>query len=450
MHTISIFCGLQKLNTLNLRHSHPPLNPCNHFSTVLIKTNWYTISCKYSGCSGLTSITIPNSVRSIGKYAFKYCSGLTSITIPNSVTSIGGGTFHGCSGLTSIDIPNLVTSIESNAFSGCSGLTSITIPNSVTSIGVDAFYDCSGLTSITIPNSVTSIGDGAFEECTGLTSITIPNSVKSIGDWAFFGCSGLTSIFVSWSRPLSIRTYTFENIDKTNCILYVPKGTSTLYKPAPVWEDFQNIQEYEDEEFLANKKAFEEYKNAKKADAENLAKKGDSQAVLTLITNAKSAIDALTYDESLSLDDNKKAVDAIITKLESDVKAQREAEELWANKLAFNTYRNSRKSDADALAKPDDSQEILAIITRAKEEIEGLEYDQSKSLSDNMAAVDAIIRQLKTDLENARIAAGMNGIITSDGNLQIHTLDGRKVDSIVKSGFYIINGVKKYVNGNSK
>ena len=63
MHTISIFCGLQKLNKLNLRHSHPPLNPRNHFSTVLIKTNWYTISCKYYECTSLKEIRIMKGSR---------------------------------------------------------------------------------------------------------------------------------------------------------------------------------------------------------------------------------------------------------------------------------------------------------------------------------------------------------------------------------------------------
>ena len=114
--------------------------------------------------------------------------------IPNSVTSIGDFAFRGCTGLTSITIPNSVTSIGYGAFYGCTGLTSITIPESVTSIGDFAFRGCTGLTSITIPNSVTSIGSGAFYGCTGLTSITIPDSVTSIVNHAFFGCSGLTSI----------------------------------------------------------------------------------------------------------------------------------------------------------------------------------------------------------------------------------------------------------------
>ena len=93
-------------------------------------------------CTNLTTITIPNSVTSIGDYAFTGCRGLTSITIPNSVTSIGSSAFSNCYGLTSITIPNSVTSISHGAFRGCSGLTSITIPESVTTIGEDAFFGC--------------------------------------------------------------------------------------------------------------------------------------------------------------------------------------------------------------------------------------------------------------------------------------------------------------------
>ncbi len=145
---------------------------------------------------GLTSVTIPNSVTSIGYGAFRDCSRLTSVTIPNSVTFIGDGAFSGCSGLTSVTIPNSVTSIVGSTFENCSGLTSVSIPNSVTSIGGYSFRGCYALTSVTIPNSVTSIGDEAFSSCYGLASVTIGNSVTSIGNSAFSGCSGLTSVTI--------------------------------------------------------------------------------------------------------------------------------------------------------------------------------------------------------------------------------------------------------------
>ncbi len=160
----------------------------------------------FSGCTGLTSIEIPNSVTRIGYEAFSYCR----VTIPNSVTSIGYQAFSGCSGLTSIEIPNSVTSIGYSAFSGCSGLTSATIGNSVTSIEGYAFKNCTGLTSIEIPNSVTRIEYEAFSGCSGLTSIEIPNSVTSIGSEAFSDCSGLTSVTIN-SNAIASKTYTLSS-----------------------------------------------------------------------------------------------------------------------------------------------------------------------------------------------------------------------------------------------
>ena len=228
----------------------------------------------FNSCTGLKSVTIPASVTSIGEYAFGGCSslssfvvaeanpnyksdsrllltkdghtllavapdGLTSVTVPDGVTSIGENAFSGCSGLTSLMIPDGVTSIGSYAFSGCSGLTNLTIPDSVTSIGGwafsgcnpmlfdtttipgvsllngwavsfsyglsgdldlagirgiagSAFYYCTGLTGVTIHEG--SIGEYAFYGCSGLTSVTMLDGVTSIGNYTFYGCNGLTGV----------------------------------------------------------------------------------------------------------------------------------------------------------------------------------------------------------------------------------------------------------------
>ena len=166
----------------------------------------------FSGCSGLTSITILDGVTSIGEYAFSYCTSLTSITIPDSVTSIGKYAFSYCTSLTSMTLPFVGATKDGTKntylgylFGGSSSIdNAYCVPESLKTviitggfnIGDSAFKGCTGLTSITIPDSVTTIGDSAFKGCTGLTSITIPDSVTTIGNSAFSGCSGLTSICV--------------------------------------------------------------------------------------------------------------------------------------------------------------------------------------------------------------------------------------------------------------
>ena len=202
---------------------------------------------------GCKNTIIPNSVTTIGDYAFSGCHGLTSIDIPDSVTEIGFGAFESCTGLTSIVISNSVTAIGGDAFNNTAwyknqpdGMvyagkvaykykgtmpsgTNMTFKEGTLGIAGYAFEDCTRLTSIVIPNTVTSIGDGAFYNCSGLTSIvvesgnprydshnncnaiietasntliagckntTIPKSVTAIGDLAFAGCDGLTSIVI--------------------------------------------------------------------------------------------------------------------------------------------------------------------------------------------------------------------------------------------------------------
>ena len=160
------------------------------------------VAYKYKGTMpGSTSVSIKEGTLGINSEAFKDCLGLTSVTIPNSVTTIGYQAFYGCSGLKSVTISNSVTSIGSSAFWGCSGLTSVILPNSVTTIGDAAFLCCSNLTTVKIPNSVTSIGDAAFWGCSKLTSVTIPKSVTSIGDRVFSECSRLKSISVESGNP---------------------------------------------------------------------------------------------------------------------------------------------------------------------------------------------------------------------------------------------------------
>ena len=163
----------------------------------------------FSNCTNLTSIIIPNSVTSVGSYAFEYCTSLTSITIPDSVKSIGNWAFDHCKSLTSVTIGNSVTSVTignsvtsigSYAFNACTSLTSVTIGNCVTSIDERVFNYCTSLTSVTIGNCVTSIGERVFNYCISLKSVIIPNSVTSIGDYAFCYCDSLKDVYYTGSQ----------------------------------------------------------------------------------------------------------------------------------------------------------------------------------------------------------------------------------------------------------
>ena len=155
----------------------------------------------------LKSVTLPESITTIGVRAFMACTQLTKIHIPANVTSIGENVFGGCKSLTSINIPNNVTSIGDYAFYNCSALTSIDIPNSVTSIGDSAFANCSALTSIDISNGVTSIGNFAFAYCSALTDIVLPDSITTVGTDVFRGCTNLKSMVLS--KNIEILPYAF-------------------------------------------------------------------------------------------------------------------------------------------------------------------------------------------------------------------------------------------------
>ena len=131
---------------------------------------------------------------SAGYYASGFDEAIKSVTIPDSVTSIGDSAFSDCTSLASVVIPDSVTSIEGFAFSGCTSLASVNIPDSVTSIGDYSFRDCTSLASVNIPDSVTSIGEEAFWDCTSLASMSISDSVTTIYSYAFRGCKSLASL----------------------------------------------------------------------------------------------------------------------------------------------------------------------------------------------------------------------------------------------------------------
>ncbi len=200
--------------------------------------NWHAPWWSYR--SIITSVTIANTVTSIGINAFDECENITSVSMGSGIKTIGLGAFFECSSLTSITIPNGVTTINAQTFEYCSSLTSVTIPNSVTSIESSAFNGCTSLSSITIPNSITTIGTYAFKGCSSLTSITIPSSVTAIGGEAFLASSQkLKDIYVSWTSADAIPAWSNMTYGtRANITLHVPCGYGDIYRATKYWQDY--------------------------------------------------------------------------------------------------------------------------------------------------------------------------------------------------------------------
>jgi hypothetical protein len=215
----------------------------------------------YSGSEGTASYVTEYPANEISELAFYSLIGsqgktsLSSVILPNTITSIGNYAFQGCTGIKSITIPPSVTSIEVGAFFRFNGEFIVYPANQSFSCSEGVLFNQSQTALIqcpttktgnyNIPSSVKSIGEGAFLFCTGLTSVNIPASVNTIGNWAFQHCIGLISITANSGNPIDLTTSldAFYGVNPATCLLYVPFRAKEHYLAASQWKDFQNIVE---------------------------------------------------------------------------------------------------------------------------------------------------------------------------------------------------------------
>ena len=208
---------------------------CTNLTTVTNNATLTSIGDEAFRGTKITSLALAEGLTSIGNRTFASITTLTSITIPSTVQTIGAQAFLDCSNVTALTIPASAQTILNQAFANCTGLTAIALPATLTTVGEEAFSGCTAATELTIANGLTTIGKKAFNGCTGIKSVTIPSSVTSIAQEAFNGCTALQWIDARDATSLApgntVRAWTqgFTGYDMfcgtpASCVIYLPKG----------------------------------------------------------------------------------------------------------------------------------------------------------------------------------------------------------------------------------
>lgn len=238
---------------------------CRRLQNVTLPSTLKTIGYDaFEYCTSFTRMELPDGLTDIGHSLFEDCSNLASVKLPATMTAIPEHMFW-ASGIKSIDIPSTVKSIGENAFRNCDALTSIVIPDGVESLGNSVFFDCNNLLSATIgegvtaipanafdddyalsvvslPSTLITIGERAFNTCRSLTSITIPENVTSIASQAFTECDKLTSVYCLPLTPPTMESGNnnpfFDAVARAT--LYVKSTAMPAYQGSEQWDLFQN------------------------------------------------------------------------------------------------------------------------------------------------------------------------------------------------------------------
>lgn len=210
----------------------------------------------FRDCTALTSVEIPGSVSDIGLWTWAGCCSLRSMEVAggnakydsrqgcNAIIETATNTLlHGCM---NSSVPGSVESIGRGAFKDCVGLTAIDVPGSVRTIGDYAFSGCTALVSVVIAEGVRSIGNGAFELCRSLPSVEIPGSVTILGFGAFEQCRALEDVTCRAATPPACDGSTFLGVDKKKTALCVPRDAAGRYRQAKTWRNFSDIRGLEE------------------------------------------------------------------------------------------------------------------------------------------------------------------------------------------------------------
>ena len=344
----------------------------------------------------ITSVTIPDTVKTIGRLSFNKQSNLSSVIINgNSLETIGASAFNGCKNLSSITIPQGVKTIDNYAFCNCESLSSVVIPDTVTTIGTYVFRNCTNLQSAVIGANVTSL-NGTFVNCGNLESVIIKGNDVAFSSYSFYGCSNLTSITIPCNfdkNHFSPSSAGYINIPETDLNDNPDDDVHTFnVQGTSASGTFFYTHNYSDPVWNWDDVEHPTYSMSCKVCGDEITGKADS--VTSIDTPATTEADGYTtYTATVTLDSQKFTDEYTVTD---------EGSMLQACKDAFDDYKDGAKGEADSFAEDGDSEEIQALISDAKNEIDALTYDEGKSLEENKAAVDAILAALEEDINAHR------------------------------------------------
>lgn len=392
----------------------------------------------FKNCTGLTKVSVPYNVKTVGKEAFYGCTSLTQATVAGAeqigawafyntaitfislsyVTRIENYTFYNCTQLAQVDLPNRLTDICSFAFKNCTSLTSINIPNSVKNIWGETFMGCTNLATVTLPEKMEYLGVNTFRACpnlksiklpegitsieqaifmnSGLTSITIPDSVVTIRERSFYFCqsldtislpAGITTIRESAfegtpakvvynyaTNPLPIQSTTFNEYMFAST-LYVLKGRKSLYEAAEVWNRFHIVDSLAD--YLVNTIPVAQVYYDSIAN-------GYPAVAADLLLQIQKADEAV-YDTLLDASGRDAAADSLLLALQA---AQDSV--LQINITNFENYKQPKIDSLVNMQEEEDAPSVKENINEMRNIIHDMVYNNSMTYSQNIARVDGL------------------------------------------------------------
>lgn len=217
--------------------------------TALLATGQYAFADGFSAVAPSGQTLNYNIITDISVEVVNSSNVAGDLIIPESVTNngntyavtrIGWGAFSGCTGLLSLEVSNSVTEIDNVAFENCHNLTSVTFGDSLSIIGVEAFAECTRLTSIHFGDGLAYIKNRAFQNCGIMGELVIPQSVISIEWMGFYHCYGITEITCLGRVAPIVGDDSFSGVD-TSITVNIPCNTRSLY--AGRWSYFHNFNE---------------------------------------------------------------------------------------------------------------------------------------------------------------------------------------------------------------